>query len=189
MNGDRGKNYPSKSKQTLSGVPFINAGHLENGVLDMSNMNYISQETYDKLGSGKIQPGDILYCLRGSLGKFASVGELEGGAIASSLVIVRPDISKLSREYLSYYFASDEALNMIEKFRNGAAQPNLSARNLAAYTINLPAAVTQEKIVKKLNNLLGKTRKLESQYQKKLTKLTDLRQSLLAEAFLTSRTV
>lgn len=183
VNGDRGKNYPSKSKQTTSGVPFINAGHLTDSGLDMAHMNYISQETYSKLGSGKIKPHDILYCLRGSLGKFASVGELQVGAIASSLVIVRPDETKLLNSYLLYYFGTDQAIAMIDKFRNGAAQPNLSARNLASYVISVPSRDEQIEIVSKLDELLAKVADLQRHYTIKLTKLVGLRQSLLAEAF------
>jgi type I restriction enzyme S subunit len=75
-NGDRGENYPSKSVQTTSGVPFINAGHLSESGIDFSDMNYIPRERFELLGNGKIRKDDILFCLRGSLGKFASVGDL-----------------------------------------------------------------------------------------------------------------
>ena len=95
-NGDRGENYPSRSVQTTEGVPFINAGHLTDDGIDILSLNYIPRERFDLLGNGKIRSGDILFCLRGSLGKFASVGALSEGAIASSLVIVRPGDSVLN---------------------------------------------------------------------------------------------
>lgn len=70
INGDRGKNYPSQADITEDGeVPFVNAGHLNGRNIDFDEMNYISQDKHDKLSSGKFQMGDILYCLRGSLGK------------------------------------------------------------------------------------------------------------------------
>jgi len=80
-NGDRGENYPSKSVQTTSGVPFINAGHLTDFGIDYQTLNFIPRERFDLLGNGKIRKNDILFCLRGSLGKFACVGELSEGAI------------------------------------------------------------------------------------------------------------
>lgn len=96
INGDRGKNYPSQADITDDGeIPFINAGHLNGGSIDFSEMNYISQDKYDKLNSGKFQKGDILYCLRGSLGKKAIVNNDINGAIASSLVIIRPEIKTI----------------------------------------------------------------------------------------------
>ena len=56
INGDRGKNYPSKDSFVDIGIPFINAGCLSDlWVLDSSKFNYISEEAYDRLSSGKIQ--------------------------------------------------------------------------------------------------------------------------------------
>lgn len=54
INGDRGKNYPSAKDFVESGVPFINAGHLNNGIISYDKMNYITINKYNSLGSGKI---------------------------------------------------------------------------------------------------------------------------------------
>jgi len=145
-NGDRGENYPSKSIQTTSGIPFINAGHLTDFGIDHASMNYIPKERFDLLGNGKIRKGDILFCLRGSLGKFASVGDLSEGAIASSLVIVRPKETVMAR-YLLAYFQSDYCSDMINEYRNGAAQPNLSAASLKKFVVPTPPLPEQKRIV------------------------------------------
>ena len=145
-NGDRGTNYPSRSARTSCGIPFINAGHLTEQGIDIESLNFIPRERFDLLSNGKIRRGDILFCLRGSLGKFASVGSLSEGAIASSLVIVRPGASVLSR-YLLAYFQSDLCAEMIKLFKNGAAQPNLSAQSLTKFTIPIPTLPEQERIV------------------------------------------
>lgn len=152
-NGDRGENYPSKSVQTASGVPFINAGHLTDFGIDFDHMNYIPRERFNLLGNGKIRENDILFCLRGSLGKFACVGKLSEGAIASSLVIVRPKDSVLNK-FVQAYFQSDLCLRMINQFKNGAAQPNLSAGSLKKFKIPLPPLPEQKRIVSILDNAL-----------------------------------
>jgi type I restriction enzyme S subunit len=153
-NGDRSKNYPNKSVLVQSGVPFINAGHLRNGEIDMSEMNYISEDRYDLLRGGKIRPNDLLFCLRGSLGKCATVGKTAKGAIASSLVIVRPDQS-IEPAFLLKYFASPLSTAMIRRFDNGTAQPNLSAADLKRFLIPLPPLAEQRRIVEKVDQLLG----------------------------------
>src|SRR5690606_5387221 len=51
INGDRGKNYPSRSHFVDSGVPFINAGHLVRGEVSLEEMNYISEERFRLLRS------------------------------------------------------------------------------------------------------------------------------------------
>lgn len=181
-NGDRGTNYPNKSARTASGIPFINAGHLTDDGIDLESMDFISRERFNLLGAGKIQPEDILFCLRGSLGKFASVGNLSEGAIASSLIIVRPKHDALNRFVLAY-FRSHLCAEMIHQFKNGAAQPNLSANNLKQFLIPLPSLSEQQAVVKGLDSLRIETQRLESLYQQKLATLVELRQSLLHQAF------
>lgn len=181
-NGDRGVNYPSKSAQTTTGIPFINAGHLTDQGIDLETMNYISRERFNLLGAGKIRPGDILFCLRGSLGKFASVGELAEGAIASSLVIVRPCETVLNRFVLAY-FRSHICTEMIREYANGAAQPNLSAQSLKQFIVPVPSYEEQQVIVAKLEAFREETQRLESLYQRKLAALDELKKSLLHQAF------
>jgi len=89
INGDRGKNYPSKQYYVNSGIPFINAGHLLNGKISLEKMNFITNDKYESLNNGKLLEGDIIYCLRGTLGKCAIFSGIKNGAIASSLVILR----------------------------------------------------------------------------------------------------
>ncbi len=89
INGDRGKNYPSRSELVTTGIPFINAGHLKDGEVNLVDMNFITKEKFEALRSGKIEQNDLIYCLRGSLGKTAVVNGIGQGAIASSLVLIR----------------------------------------------------------------------------------------------------
>ena len=168
-NGDRGKNYPSGASFAPNGVPFVNAGHLTEGRIRLSELNYISKESFDRLGSGKLMPGDILFCLRGSLGKFGVVGpDLCEGAIASSLIIVRPKSASVGREYLSCYFRSDHCAQMIDKWSGGAAQPNLGAQDLARFTIPLPPTkAEQEAIAEALSDAEALIESLEQLLVKK----------------------
>jgi type I restriction enzyme, S subunit len=159
-NGDRSKNYPSKDQLVAEGIPFINAGHLDGGLVSLKNMNFISQAKFSQLGGGKLRPGDQLYCLRGSLGKHAIFLHEGDAAIASSLVILRP-IEPETVPYLSKYLDSDIALMMLNRFDNGTAQPNLSSANLRLYEIPLPPLAEQHRIVAKVDELMGLCDRLE----------------------------
>jgi len=181
-NGDRGENYPSKSAQTTSGVPFINAGHLTDSGIDFSDMNYIPRERFDLLGNGKIRKGDVLFCLRGSLGKFSSVGDLSEGAIASSLIIIRPS-NELSNEFLLAYLQSDLCAEMIHKFKNGAAQPNLSAASLKKFLIPIPPLAEQRRIVGVLGEAFAGLSAARAHAEKNLQNTRALFESQLHSVF------
>ena len=144
-NGDRGKNYPSQSAFVEIGIPFISAKDLENNLIKHDNLNYISEETYNKLGSGKLQPNDILFCLRGSLGKFAINKDGLKGGIASSLVLLRAK-EDLQINYLKHYLNSPRMKRLITKSDNGSSQPNLSGANVKKFPIPLPPLDQQKKI-------------------------------------------
>lgn len=180
INGDRGKNYPSQADITDDGdIPFVNAGHLNGRHIDFSEMNYISRDKYDKLNSGKFQKGDILYCLRGSLGKKAIVNNDVNGAIASSLVIIRPDLDKVNGEYLMLALDSPAIKEQFVKANNGSSQPNLSAASVREYEVELPRLSIQKGVVEKL----VKVRSVIDSRQQELQLLDNLIKARFVEMF------
>jgi len=183
-NGDRSNSYPSPGSFVLSGIPFINAGHIADGQINSGDMNYITPESYDRIGGGKVKAGDILFCLRGSLGKFGLVNDDFGnGAIASSLVIVRPSLGRLSRKYLSCYFNSALCAKMIETWAGGAAQPNLGVQDLVRFSILLPPPPEQTAIATALSDMDTELAAMEQRRDKTRA----LKQGMMQE-LLTGRT-
>ena len=147
INGDRGKNYPSGKDRVASGIPFINAGHLDGRKVRFDEMDYVTKEKYDQLTQGKTQKGDVLYCLRGSLGKHGLV-DFDAGVIASSLVIIRCDQSRIYPKFLLCALETDEIEAQLREANNGTSQPNLSALSVKKYSIPLPTLSEQSQFVR-----------------------------------------
>lgn len=180
INGDRGKNYPSQKEIiTSGGIPFVNAGHLNGRAIEFEAMNYITPEKYEKLNSGKFQQNDILYCLRGSLGKKALINDNIYGAIASSLVIIRPNLEKVRPQYLMLALETLLIKEQLFKFNNGSSQPNLSAKSVKEYKLELPDLFIQDSIISKLEKVRNL---IEDEKQEKLL-LDNLIQSRFVELF------
>lgn len=177
-NGDRGENYPSKSELQSEGIPFINAGHLEGDGLNMDNMDYISEEKYRIMGGVKLRSGDILYCLRGSVGKNAIV-DMNQGTVASSLVAIRS--VRISAKYL--YYCLNSYIEEVQRYLwdNGTAQPNLSADNLGKYKICIPTVEEQRTIVKYLNNICSQIDNLIIGKRKQFSTIQQHKKSLIYE--------
>jgi|LakMenEpi03Aug12_release.lakeMendotaPanAssembly.Ray.scaffolds.fasta_scaffold242743_2 type I restriction enzyme S subunit len=161
LNGDRSANYPSKEYRVESGIPFINAGHLQNGDIDMSEMDFITPEKFQSLKGGKVQDGDILFCLRGSLGKCAIVKDIKEGTVASSLAILRPN-KQVNSRYLLRFLQSGSCGRQIKKFDNGSAQPNLAAKSILNFELYLPAVSAQNQIVKEIDELMALCDQIEA---------------------------
>ena len=150
-NGDRSSRYPNDSDMVSEGVPFINAGDLVSGRVKLDTANKITEEKFNELSGAKIQRGDIIYCLRGTLGKNAFVDNFDVGTVASSLVDIRP--KKVVGKYLYQVLNSDIEYTQRIVNDEGAAQPNLSAKNLSLFNIPMPDEVEQEKIAAYFDDL------------------------------------
>ncbi len=154
LNGDRGKNYPAKSKLHTQGIPFVSASNISDGEVSEDGLLYLSDEQFNLLGAGKLELNDIVFCIRGSLGK-CGFFRLDKGAIASSLVIVRTLENKdYLNGYVFYYLNSLFAYDEIHKYDNGSAQPNLAAKDFQNFLVPLPAYKEIERITKKCEELL-----------------------------------
>ena len=162
INGDRGKNYPNKAEYVSEGIPWINTGHItKNGLLSESEMNFITQEKFDSLRSGKVKKGDLVYCLRGAtFGKTAFVEPFNHGAIASSLMIIRLHKLELS-QFVYWYLISPFGRSQIFRFDNGSAQPNLSANSVKLYAFPLPPLAEQYRLVEKIKKLFSVCERLK----------------------------
>ena len=144
-------------------------------------MNFISPDHFGRLGSGKVFNKDIIYCLRGSLGKAAIVTNIDSGAIASSLVIVRSHSQILSR-YIYYFLVSPFGFKQISEFDNGSAQPNLSARSLSNFSLPLAPLNEQKRIADKLDSILARVDACRERLDRFPVILKRFRQSVLAAA-------
>lgn len=150
-NGDRSSRYPNDKDMVTEGVPFINAGDLVNGRVKLDTANKITVEKYNELSGAKIQPGDIIYCLRGTLGKNAFVDNFKVGTVASSLVDIRS--KSIVGKYLFQVLNSDIEYRQRTVNDEGAAQPNLSAKNLSLFDIPMPNLDEQSKIATYFDNI------------------------------------
>ncbi|PJR06354.1 hypothetical protein CDD79_25615 [Raoultella ornithinolytica] len=183
INGDRGKNYPNKNEYVKDGIPFINTGHINSdGTLSDERMNFISKTKFDSLSGGKTKSTDLVYCLRGAtMGKTARV-HYKIGAIASSLVIIRPS-DYIDRDFAYYFLISPPAKDLINEFDNGSAQPNLSAKSLSTYPLQLPSFKEQIEIVSRVEEMFNFSSLAEAKAKTALERVNKITQSILAKAF------
>ena len=187
LNGDRGKNYPSKEKLVSSGIPFISALNLDGRtVVKDGNLLCVTEEQYNLLANGKLIEGDIVVCIRGSLGKHAKY-PFEKGAIASSLVILRTlSNEETLADYIMMWLDSPLFFSEIRKYDNGTAQPNLAAKSLEQFFVPIPPLGEQRRIVEKINEVTSAVSAYDVAYQRNETLNSafpeSLKKSILQEA-------
>ena len=150
-NGDRGENYPKADEITDQGIPFLNAGDIRKGSVSLNAAKFVTREKYNAMGGAKLRAGDILFCLRGSLGKHGVV-DFDEGSVASSLCVIRPlDSSAHSSHFLNYFMETTFFAEQILFAENGSAQPNLSGESLARFRIPASPISEQKRILRDLD--------------------------------------
>lgn len=117
--------------------------------------------------------------MRGSLGKNAVIDFENDAAIASSLVIIRPNQSLIKSEYISIYFNSLLFKNKLMKLNNGSSQPNLSAASIKSIEISVPDMKKQNEII----NKLLVTKELIDKQMEELELLNELVRARFVEMF------
>ena len=176
LNGDRGVNYPSGDDFIEYGIPFINAGNISNNIVDVSTVDYISIEKYNSLGGVKIQKNDIIFCLRGSLGKCA-ISNFTGGAPASSLCVIRAK-DGIDARFLFHIINSEITSRQIDNLNAGSSQPNLSAKSLKSFKFIIPKDVAEQEMISTiLSDMDLDIYKLEE----KLSKYQKIKQGMMEE--------
>lgn len=109
LDGNHGEIHPKEGDFVASGVPFIMASDIKDGVVDYVGCKFITRKQADSLRKGFAKSGDVLLTHKATIGRTAIVKYDEQPYIMLTPQVtyyrVR-DTQKLDRRYLRYYFES-----------------------------------------------------------------------------------
>ena len=180
FNGDRSSKYPSGTDIVDTGVIFVTSNNLGNIILNKNvDTKYITKEKYDDLGGAKLRINDIIFCLRGSVGK-CSINKTESeGTIASSLVVIRA--KKIPADDLIFVLQclGITAMSMLNAI--GIGSLNLSAEDIAEIFIPVPSQDDAKQIAKFLERKIKTIDKMINKKTDYISKLIDYKKSLIYE--------
>ena len=179
LNGDRSARYPSGDDIVSDGIPFVTSAELNGRHLSHSFSKHITQMKYDSLGGVRLHIDDVVYCLRGSVGKCALNVQEDEGTVASSLTVARP--KGCNPSWLSYALASSSTLNQAVATAIGATSQNLAAKMLAQAQVPLPNLDEQLLIANQLDSKCEAIDQAIAQKQSIIDDLKAYKQSLIYE--------
>ena len=171
------------------GIPYLTAKNISKSGIDYNNINYISEETYNKYfkdtSTALTQPqkDDILYSIIGSIGGVYKVQDEKIG-ISSSVAILRVDKEIILADYLAYYMRGPIFDATIQAIRGGVAQGFMSLAKLGSVKIIYPENITYQK---KIIDVLSAYDNLIENNQKAIKLLEEAAQRLYKEWFIDLR--
>lgn len=181
-----GKRLPKGEKLSETPTPYryIRVSDFnEDGTIDQDKVRYISEHVHKQIKNYIIRSSDLYISIAGTIGKTGIVPkELDGANLTENACrLVLKD--KVDNKFI-YYFTRSKSFQEQAGFNTRTtAQPKLALSRLASIELNIPPHNEQLEIVECLDLIVTETQRLEKIYQKKITALDELKQSLLQKAF------
>ena len=113
-----------------TGYPLVTSKNLKNGIIDISNVKFISYKDYIKINErSKVNIGDVLFAMIGTIGNPTLVAEEPNYAIKNIALFKVPQ--QQSGALLKYILSSNVILREMHKKAKGSNQPFVSLKTVA----------------------------------------------------------
>ena len=167
---------------TDNGVNFVKIENITSeGKFITDGMMYISEECNEAMKRSQLRNGDILFSIAGAIGRSAIViDEILPANINQALAIVRlKDDTKFIRGFLLAALKSEYVEKQYLALKRGAAQLNLSLKDVGNFTIPIPPAEMQEHFVA----FYGQSDKSKFELKQNIENINSLMRSLMQQDF------
>lgn len=160
-------------------LKVIRIGDLQNNEVVLNDALSINKSNHKVSNQYEIKCNDILMALSGAtVGKIAVAKQKDEGSYINQRVAIIRGNRKENSQYLQYVF-NGELLSKLLMSAGGAAQPNLSPKDLAKMELPLPPLAEQKRIAA----ILDKAEEIKRKREQAIAKLDELAQSTFVEMF------
>ena len=137
------------------GVPVVRGVNLGNGRFRDDDFVYITEELADTMPGSRLQPGDLVFTHRGSIGQVAMIPRhprYDRYAVSTSQVKARLDPGKALPEFYCYWFQSPEGKRSILQGVSTVGVPGLArpVETVKALRVPMPPLPEQQRIAEVL---------------------------------------
>lgn len=179
INGDRSSNYPSGDDIKEDGILFLSTKNINDWRLALKKCQFITPEKFQSLSRGKLQRGDIVITLRGTLGQAAIFDcEYDTGFINAQMMIIRPK-KGIQSEYLLDFIALDSTQHSLMRGQSGSAVKQLTAKQIGELEVVVPFENQQDKYSECMTSI----HRLRKNAEAHIERLDNLFASLQGRAF------
>ena len=159
------------------GFPLVTSKNLKDGSIDFSDCSFISEQDFDEINKrSKVDPGDILFGMIGTIGKPAIV-EYTGFAIKNVALIKEGNI--INNRFIYHLLSSKVFDNYIARENAGGTQKFIALNQIRNFIFSAPTLAEQNKIIE----LLDYISQIITLHQRKLDKLQEVKKGLLQKMF------
>jgi len=179
----KSKNYTTYDDDVL----LLRGDNIMQGDFRWKDAKRWSKLEYNDFEKYKLQENDIVLAMdrpwvKAGL-KCARVSKNELPSLLVQRTARLRNNSQLDNSFLYFIIQSKGFTDYLISIQTGIGVPHISGKQILSFPFRKPHLKEQQQIVKKLNSLSTKTKKLEVIYQQKINDLEELKKSVLNKAF------
>lgn len=120
--------------------PAIRTAEIKKGYITWETMRYVSDEEYtERTARLKPEAGDIVYGREGTFGNAAILPKGYNFCLGQRVMLLRPDYSKCTSEYLLYAVISDDVYRQAVGKNNASTVAHVNVKDVKQFKIPLPS--------------------------------------------------
>lgn len=166
-----GKRIPVGKKLSLTKTEhvYIRVSDMKDGFVSTDNLQYISDDIYEKISNYIIKKEDVYITVAGTIGRVGKIPyELDGANLTENAD--RLVFSAIKQDWLIKTLQSNLVQQQIISATTKVGQPKLAINRIQTILIPLPPLAEQKRIVEKIEELLP----LVERYEKAWARLEEL---------------
>lgn len=165
------------------GVPFVRVGDLSNRRVNIQGLKRISPAIAARYPRTRLQGGEVLLSLVGTIGRIAIVSPELAGANAARALAVIPIREQVEPRYVAIALSRDRVTQELVGLAHEVARKTLNLEDVRRYEIPLPTYPEQLEIVKAVETRETWIRSIEEVVARSFRRADHLRSSILKDAF------
>ena len=160
--------------------PAIRTSEIKKGYITWNSMKYVSDEEYEERVS-RLRPeaGDIVYGREGTFGNAAVLPEGYKFCLGQRVMLLRPDYTKCTSEYLLHAVISDDVYRQAVGKNNASTVAHVNVKDVKQFKVPLPSFDKQNQFA----DFVKQVDKSKVAVQKALNEAQLLFDSLMQEYF------
>jgi type I restriction enzyme S subunit len=156
-----------------TGVPLLRIQDLAGNRVAVDGVHKITQELDAEYSRSRLEGGEVLLSIQGTVGRVAIVPPAMAGAnISRTLAVIAPD-SRLDRPFLRYYFEHLTGLRAYDT--GGTTRASLNISTIRKMSVPVPPLNEQRRIVAAIEEHLSRLDAADAYLKKAGARLTELR--------------
>ena len=169
--------------KTKGSVPYVEVKDLVDETLSGKNLHRTSRELDEQFSRSRLAKNDVVMAVRGSYERSAVVpDDLEGANVSRDVVRIAP-LTDLDPDYLHIYLQSAFSRRYFAHHARGVAVKGVNTASVRSLPVVIPALEVQHEIVREVRHCISAAYKISTEISYARKRASNLRKSLLAEAF------